>query len=131
MKKIGFTWLQTNLNIKGFHLTHESYIGTTNKTELSSTNTIVRTFKSKYDVKIDKPMFHIEFALKYDDINLAFLKDVFATIDRKEITDYIKVNPNRKYSRIIGYLYEFTGNKPIDVNVTTTKYEIFWIHLDM
>jgi hypothetical protein len=123
MKKIGFTWLQTNLNIKGFHLTHESYIGTTNKTELSSTNTIVRTFKSKYDVKIDKPMFHIEFALKYDDINLAFLKDVFATIDRKEITDYIKVNPNRKYSRIIGYLYEFTGNKPIDVNVTTTKYE--------
>lgn len=123
MKKIGFTWLQENLNIKGFRLTHESYIGTTNKIEISSTNTIVRTFKSKYDIKNDNPISHLEFALKYDDLNLAFIKEVFSLVDHHKIADYIKSNPNRKYSRIIGFLYEFTGNKSIDIDITTTNYE--------
>ena len=123
MRKVGSIWLQEKLNIQGYRLTHESYIGTTDKTELSSTNTIIRTFKSKYDVKIDQPMFHIEFALKYDDLNLAFIKEVFATLGHQTIADYIKANPNRKYSRIIGFLYEFTGIKAIEVNVTTTNYE--------
>ena len=122
MKKVGFTWLQEKLNIKGFRLTHESYIGTIDKTELSSSNTIVQTFNSKYDVS-DNPMSHLEFALKYDDLNLAFLKEVFTSVNRQEISDYIKANPNRKYPRIIGYLYEFTGNKPIEVGVSTTNYE--------
>ena len=123
MKKIGLTWLQEKLNIQGFRLTHESYIGTTDKTELSPTNTVVRTFKSKYDVKIDNPMSHLEFALKYDDLNLAFIKEVFSSVEHQTIADYIKVNPNRKYPRIIGFLYEFTGAKSIEVDVTTTNYE--------
>ena len=97
MKKIGFTWHQENLNIQGFHLTHESYIGTTDKTELSSTNTVVRTFKSKYDVSNDNLMSHLEFALKYDDLNLAFLKEVFTSVDHQTVLNYIKTNPNRKY----------------------------------
>ena len=123
MKKVGFTWLQEKLNIQGFRLTHESYIGSSNKTELSSTNTVVRTFKSKYDVSFDNPMTHLEFGLKYDDLNLAFIKEVFTSVDQHSILDYIKANPNRKYPRIIGYLYEFTGEKSIEVDVTTTNYE--------
>jgi hypothetical protein len=123
MKKVGFTWLQEKLNIQGFRLTHESYIGTTDKTELSSTNTVVRTFKSKYDVSIDNPMYHLEFALKYDDLNLAFIKEVFTSVDHQTILDYVKANPNRKYPRIIGYLYEFTVGKSIEVDVTTTNYD--------
>ena len=123
MKNIGLTWLQEDLSIKGFRLTHESYIGTTDKTEISSSNTIIRTFKPKYNVKVDNPMSHLEFALKYDDLNLAFIKEVFHLVDYKEILDYIKASPNRKYSRIIGFLYEFTGNKSIDIKVTTTNYE--------
>jgi hypothetical protein len=123
MKKIGFTWLQDKLNIQGFRLTHESYIGTTEKTALSTTNTIVRTFKSKYDVKVDNPMSHLEFALKYDDLNLAFIKEVFLNIEPEIIKSYIKANPNRKYPRIIGFLYEFMGRGSIEVKVTTTNYE--------
>jgi hypothetical protein len=123
MKKVGFTWLKEKLHIQGFQLTHESYIGTTDKTELSSTNSVVRTFKSKYDVKIDHPMTHLEFALKYDDFNLAFIKEIFTSVDHQTIVDYIKENPNRKYPRIIGYLYEFTGGKSIEVDVTATNYE--------
>jgi hypothetical protein len=123
MKKIGLSWLQEKLNIKGFRLTHESYIGTTDKTEISSTNTVVRTFKSKYDVKTDNPISHLEFSLKYDDLNLAFIKEVFSSLEHQTIVDYVKANPNRKYSRIIGFLYEFTGVKSIDVDITISNYE--------
>lgn len=123
MKKIGLTWLQEKLKIKGFQLTHESYIGATDKTEVSSTNTVVRTFKSKYDVKTDNPISHLEFALKYDDLNLAFIKEVFSSVEYQTISDYVKANPNRKYSRIIGFLYEFTGVKSIDVDITISNYE--------
>lgn len=124
MKEIGFTWLQEKLNIRGFRLTHESYIGTVDKTELSSEGTVVvRTFKPKYDVNSDNPMHHLEFALKYDDLNLVFLKEVFDSLDYHTIVDYIKTKPNRKYARIIGFLYEFTGGKSIEVKVKTTNYE--------
>jgi tetratricopeptide (TPR) repeat protein len=68
-------------------------------------------------------MSHLEFALKYDDLNLAFIKEVFSSIEFKEIVEYVKAKPNRKYARIIGYLYEFTTDKIIDVEVTTTNYE--------
>lgn len=123
MKKVGFTWLQERYNIKGFRLTNESYIGTTDKTELSSVNTVIRTFKSKYDVCNENPLSHLEFALKYDDFNLAFIKEVFTSIEHQTIVDYVKAKPNRKLPRIIGFLYEFTGGKSIDVKVTTTNYE--------
>ncbi len=124
MKKVGFTWLQEKLNIRGFRLTHESYIGTADKTELSSINNVVeQTFKSKYDVSTDTPMSHLEFGLKYDDLNLAFIKEVFASIEHQTIVDYIKTKPNRKYPRIIGFLYEFTGGKSIEAAVKTTNYE--------
>ncbi len=123
MKKVGFSWLQEKLDIKGFRLTHESYIGTADKTELSSINTVIRTFKSKYDVNIDNPMSHLEFALKYDDLNLAFIKEIFTSIEHQTIVDYIKAKPNRKYPRIIGFLYEFTGGRSIDIDVSTTNYE--------
>jgi hypothetical protein len=123
MKKVGFAWLQEKLNISGFQLTHESYIGTTDKSEISSTGTVIRTFKSKYDVKYDNTMSHLEFALKYDDLNLAFIQEVFTHIEHRIVSGYIKSKPNRKYPRIIGYLYEFTGGRSIDVVVTTTNYE--------
>ncbi|MBL4649264.1 MAG: Fic family protein [Aureispira sp.] len=83
----------------------------------------MRTFKSKYGMKADTSMSHLEFALKYDDLNLAFIKEVFTCLDYQIILDYIHENPNSKYSRVIGYLYEFTMSKSIEANVTTTKYE--------
>ena len=122
MKKVGFAWLQEKLNIQEFQLTHESYIGTVDKSEISSTGTVIQTFKSKYDVKDETTMSHLEFALKYDDINLAFIKEVLTSIEHQTIEKYIQSRPNRKYPRIIGYLYEFSGDNSIDVNVATTNY---------
>lgn len=95
MKKIGFTWLQEELNIQGFRLTHESYIGKTDKNELSSTNTVVRTFKSKYDVKTNNLMSHLEFAFKYDEL--------------KNIIQDIVDMPDKKIDHMIMFLHQNKG----------------------
>lgn len=123
MKKIGFTWLQERLNINGFRLTHESYIGAVDKIEVSSANTIIRIFKSKYDVKNDNPLSHLEFALKYDDLDLALIKEIFGAIEHSSIVNYIRMRPNGKYVRKIGFLYEFLSTQLIDVEITTSNYE--------
>ncbi|MCB9233725.1 MAG: Fic family protein [Bacteroidia bacterium] len=123
MKKVGYTWLREKLGIWGYGLTHESYIGATNKTEIGSTDAIIQTFKSKYDVPGENPLGHLEFALKYDDLNLAFIKAVFDAVGHQAVQEYVSANPNGKYSRIIGYLYEFTTGESLEANVTTSNYQ--------
>ena len=58
----------------------------------------------------------LEFALKYDGINLAILASIFNAADPAELTVYIQSRPNGKYARRIWYLYEWiTGDRlPID-----------------
>ena len=121
MKKIGYTWLLEKFSISGYLLTHESYIGTVDKIEVSSKNTIIQTFKPKYDVS-DDAFAHLEFAIKYDDLNLALLKEIFLSIDFNILEKYIQQKPNLKYTRIIGYLVEFTTNKKIQVTISSTNY---------
>jgi len=123
MKRIGFTWLVEKYKIKGFMLSHESYIGSTDKTEITSKNTITRTFKPKYDVGADDPFSHIEFALKYDDLNLALIKEIFQSIGHEEIERYVQNKANRKYTRIIGFLYEFVTSESLVVDVKVTNYQ--------
>jgi len=59
---------------------------------------------------------HLEFALKYDGVNLGLLTVLFQLISREEITEYIKTKPTGKYSRRIWFFFEFlTGQRlPID-----------------
>jgi Fic family protein len=121
MKKIGITWLLEKFSISGYFLTHESYIGTVDKIEVGSKNTIIRSFKPKYDVPEDL-FAHIEFAIKYDDLNLALLKEIFLAIDFNILEKYIQKKPNLKYTRIIGYLVEFTTNQKIHVTISSTNY---------
>ena len=50
---------------------------------------------------------HLEFALKYDGVNLGCLKIIFGAAGETEIADYVKSKPTGKYSRRIWFLYEF------------------------
>lgn len=55
---------------------------------------------------------HLEFAIKYEGINLYILKKVLMQLDPGEITAYIKTKPTGKYTRILWYLYEkFSGKQ--------------------
>ncbi len=54
---------------------------------------------------------HLEFAIKYDGINLAILSEVFRAAPREELSAYIKSKPNGKFARRLWFLYEFlTGS---------------------
>lgn len=66
---------------------------------------------------------HLEFALKYDGVNLSLLTRIFEQTAQKELADYINSKPTGKYARRIWFLYEFLTGKllPVD-NVTSGNY---------
>ncbi|MCX6335589.1 MAG: Fic family protein [Bacteroidia bacterium] len=116
-KPIGSTWLKQNYQLSNIKLSHESYLGTRSKVEVLPDGTIIETFqKAQYSLKANHPLNHFEFALKYDDVQMNFFQAVLKSIPAKDIVEFIKSQPNFKYSRKIGFWYEFLvgGHLPIE-----------------
>lgn len=66
---------------------------------------------------------HLEFALKYDGINLGILSALFEAIPEDEITNWISSKPTGKYARRVWFLFEFiTGKKLSLPNLTKGNY---------
>lgn len=103
----GFQWLVQHLGFSQYKLTHRSYIGTRNKTEVALDGAIEETYGPKYAPAEDSITAHLEFALKYDDLNLDLIQAVFSSMDKDELRSYILNNPSGRYSRRIGFLYEW------------------------
>lgn len=120
LKSAGNLWLQEQLGFKYVHLTHRSYIGSNDKIELTPNGEVNQIYGIKYAPAIDSVLSHLEFALKYDDLNLFFLKKVFESIGSEEILDYITQSPSSNYSRKIGFLYEFLTGTELDLKVNIT-----------
>ena len=59
---------------------------------------------------------HLEFALKYDGVNLAILACLFQSVAEGDLLDYVQSKPTGKYARRLWFLYEFlTGKRfPLD-----------------
>ena len=56
---------------------------------------------------------HLEFALKYEGVNLYIIKKVLSQISPAEITKYIQNHPMGRYARILWYFYENLENKKL------------------
>ncbi len=66
---------------------------------------------------------HLEFALKYDGVNLAILAALFRKLPGREVLEYVRSRPTGKYARRIWYLYEFlTGERLPLEDVTQGNY---------
>ena len=66
---------------------------------------------------------HLEFALKYDGINLEILSAAFEAIPENEITAWITAKPTGKNTRRIWFLFEFLCGKELSLpNQTTGNY---------
>ncbi len=66
---------------------------------------------------------HLEFALKYDGVNLGILAALFEVVDAEELTAWLRSKPTGKYVRRIWFLYEFlTGQKLPLPDVTKGNY---------
>jgi Fic family protein len=119
-KSIGSLWLKKHFELKAYTLTHRSYIGPKDKIEVNAAGEIDQVYGPKYAPGSDRPVDHLEFLLKYDDISLEFLQAVFDKLEAADLIEYIKAIPSGKYARKLGFLYEFLTHQfleiPIDVS---------------
>ena len=66
---------------------------------------------------------HLEFALKYDGVNLGILSALFEAVTPDEIMAWISSKPTGKYARRIWFLYEFLTGRELPLpNLTKGNY---------
>jgi Fic family protein len=58
---------------------------------------------------------HLEFALKFEGIDLLVLAKLFQVINKVELEEAIKLQPTSKYTRQIWFLYEWLTGKLLDI----------------
>jgi Fic family protein len=119
-RSAGSQWLKEHYHLTAFTLTHSSYIGSNDSIQLTSTGNIEQIYGMKYAPDIETPLLNLEFSLKYDDLNLDFLKSVFERIQVREIITFIESFPSGKYARKIGFLYEFLTGKQLMLTKAVT-----------
>jgi hypothetical protein len=92
---------------------HRSYVATTGTHRVESIGGVMEeTYPSKYwpgDTMAD----HLEFALKYDGVNLAILAGLFRKLSEKDFLEYVRSKPTGKYARRLWFLYEFLTGKTL------------------
>ena len=108
----GYAAILRMLGIAAIPHWHESMVASSGGHLIETGGGIVReTFTARYwpgDTLAD----HLEFALKYDGVNLAILARIFSATGISPITSYVGSKPTGKYARRIWYLYELsTGEK--------------------
>jgi hypothetical protein len=116
LQPIGSQWLKHHYKLSTHVLTHCSYIGSNESIALNSKGYVEQIYGVKYQVTQDTPIHHLEFSLKYDDFHLDFLKAVFEKIEEAQIEAYVASSPGSKYTRRIGFLYEFLTGKQINLS---------------
>lgn len=74
----------------------------------------IHIYPKTYALKNENDLLeNLEFALKYDGINLEIIKACFEEIEKNNIVTYIQEQPTGIYARKIWYLYEFLMNDPL------------------
>ncbi len=116
MKRVGYTKLIQQYDLAVIANWHESAIapGTVSGTEISD-GRVRDIYRASYDPG-DRLGAQLEFALKYDGINLLILSKLFAIVEQADIVAYVQSKPTGKNARRVCYIYELlTGNRlPID-----------------
>ncbi|RFM28538.1 Fic family protein [Deminuibacter soli] len=118
---VGGQWLKEKFRLVNFTLTHSSYIADNASMHLTALGNVERYFIKTYQVNDPQDaLHHIEFYLKYDDLDLDFLHAVFANIPDNAIAAFIDKTPAGKPERKIGYLYEYLCQHTLPVTKPTT-----------
>ncbi|MBN1553289.1 MAG: Fic family protein [Phycisphaerae bacterium] len=113
LKPAGYAALVERLGIFILPNWHESFIASGNTHRIEKADGMVREiYPSKYWPG-DGLGNHLEFALKYDGVNLATLACIFRAVDAAEITSFVNSKPTGKYARRIWFLYEWATGKQL------------------
>lgn len=115
IRSAGYTYLLEILEISGVPNWHCSFVSQTHTQSSKIQDAFVEeTFRKQYwpGENIGN---HLEFALKYDGINLGLLFLIFQATPVAELTEYIQSKPTGKYTRRIWFLYEFIMDKELSL----------------
>src|SRR5260221_12122406 len=126
-RSVGGQWLKEHYNLVNYTMTHCSYIADNPAIRVTAKGNIEQDYGIKYAVAIENnALHHVEFFLKYDDLNLDFLQAVFQRISAAEIEAFISESPASRAARKIGFLYEFLTGKQL-----TLTLPVFGNYIDM
>lgn len=106
MRLCGYAWLQERFALPAFPLAHRSRLGTVRAREVDAQGVTTETFPFRYDPG-EEPFDQLVFALKYEGVELAVLASLFPRLERAALAEWIDQSPTSKYTRRIGFLYEF------------------------
>ena len=116
----GYSYLLEKFALAGMPNWHSSSVSTTGTHFSKSQDGFVEeVFRTQYWPG-EKVGDHLEFALKYDGINLGFLDRIFEKVSQDELTEYIKSKPTGKYARRIWFFHEFLTGKQLPVDDLTS-----------
>lgn len=104
---VGYQALVERFELKLLPHFRQSYVTLRGQGHVSITDGIERHVYPKSYMPEDTLTGHLEFALKYDGVNLEILKAVFKRCSLAELEGYIRSQPTSKYVRKIWFLYEY------------------------
>lgn len=122
MRKIGYSYLINEFELSVPPLTMHLYQGDNTVDEVRTNGQYKAKILSKRKTIGNSTYDHIEVAINYEGIRLAYLHPLFQVLDETELAAYIKSKPHSTIRRAIWYLYEWIMEKELDIPNSDAKY---------
>ncbi|MDO8787150.1 MAG: Fic family protein [Sulfuritalea sp.] len=113
MSLLGYAWLIRELALAARPLAVESRLGTRMRTTQKAGGATRHEYPPQYAPASDA-VGHLEFALKHEYVDLCLLRDVFLNCGAAPIEAAIRARPTGRYTRLLGFFYEFTTGQTLD-----------------
>lgn len=108
----GYAFLLNKYRLEAIPNWHTSMVGSSGTKHVLILDDLVETTYPQSYWPGDSDEQHLEFALKYDGINLAILALIFGVIEEYSLCGWIASKPTGKYARKLWFLYEYlTGRQ--------------------
>lgn len=116
MKSAGYQFLIKKMGIPVIENWHRSFVGDTgySRHTVYEDGSVEDTYPAR-NWPGDTIPEHLEFAIKYDGINLSLLTLIFKKAERAELADFIKDKPISSPRRRLWFLYEFLTGESLDL----------------
>ena len=120
LSSVGYSWLVDRFDLSVIPHYRKSFISSQYRRETVVENGLEKhVYPNRYaPSNPDDPLSQLEFAFKYDGVNLEIIERLFCHIDIEMITRYIRNQPTGKFSRRLWYLYEKITGRLLDIPET-------------
>lgn len=115
MSALGYKWLLEHFKLPNLFLQHSSKLGTRMARNESGDGRIAEVYLPNYDPG-SHPLDQVQFALRYDGIDLGVLQRVFHRIEAADVVAFVRQHPSGRFTRVIGFLYEFLTGIELDIS---------------